>query len=50
VSTGSAPRVIIALVYSVNVCQMDAAAPAAACARNSPREGKKGKEKKEEAL
>lgn len=34
VSTGSVQQVIIALVYSVNVCQMDAAA--AACAGTGP--------------
>lgn len=48
-STGSVRRVIIALVYSVNVCQMDLAAPAdAVCARKGPR--KEGGVKKEEAL
>lgn len=48
-STGSVQRVIIALVYSVNVCQMDAAAAAAACAGKGPPQEKKEK-KKEEAL
>lgn len=47
VSTGSVRLVIIALVYSVNVCQM--ATAAAACARNGPHQ-EKGKRKKEEAL
>lgn len=44
VSTGSIQRVIIALVYSVNVCQMDTAA-AAACAGNGPPQ-EKGKRKR----
>lgn len=44
VSTGSIQWVIIALVYSVNACQMDAAAAAAACARKDPpRENRKRK-------
>lgn len=47
VSTGSIQRVIIAVVYSVNVCQMDtaAAAAAAACAGNGPPQ-EKGKRKR----
>lgn len=48
VSTGNIQRVIIALVYSVNVCQMDTAA-VAACAGKGPLQ-EKGKRKKEEAL
>lgn len=49
VSTGSVRRVIIALVYSVNVCQMDAAAAAAASAcvrRGPPQENRKRKRRK----
>lgn len=46
VSTGSIQRVIIALVYSVNACQMDAAA--AACAKILLR--KMGKEKRGSTL
>lgn len=44
VSTGNIQRVIIALVYSVNVCQMDTAA-VAACAGKGPLQ-EKGKRKR----
>ena len=45
VSTGSIQPVIIALVYSVNVCQMDTAVVAAECAAKGSPWKKKGKEK-----
>lgn len=46
-STGSIQQVIIALVYSVNVCQMDIAAAVAACdvVGNGPPQ-EKGKRKR----
>lgn len=46
-STGSIQQVIIALVFSVNVCQMDIAADVAACdvlGNSTPQE--KGKRKR----
>lgn len=47
VSTGSIQRVIIVLVYSVNVCQMDTAVAAAAeCTGKAPPWGQKGKRKR----
>lgn len=46
VSTGSIQRVIIALVYSVNVCQMDCCCCCCSCMyREGSSLGKKGKEK-----